>query len=67
METFSVEREHPGRVGPRKLRIHHLGNHALKPAHPREMIIVSHDDFAVARHVYVEPKILDAARDCGAK
>ena len=31
------------------------------------MIIVSHDDFAVARHVDVEFEILNAARDGGAK
>jgi hypothetical protein len=31
------------------------------------MIVMSHDDFAVARHVYVEFEILDAAADRGAK
>ena len=31
------------------------------------MIIVSHDDFAVARHVYIEFEILNPGRDRGAK
>ncbi len=60
-------REHPARVGLRQLRVRHLGDHAIEPAHPLEMCIVSHDDFAVARHVDVEFEILHAARDGGAK
>ena len=63
----AVEREHPAGVGVGELGIGHLRDRAIEPAHPLEMIVVGHDDFAVARHVDIEFEILNAGRDGGAK
>ena len=63
----AVEREHPARVGSRELRVGHLADDAGASASALQMVVVTDDDFAVARHMDVEFEILDADRGGGGK
>ena len=49
----AVERERPARIGGRHLRICHLADDTGATASALEMVVVTNDDFAVARHVNV--------------